>query len=125
MRFKSRMILLSIAALTASPLAMADALVNVKTEVVRYDDVRLISTVGAAVLYARVRNAAERVCGGPVDTQQIALQKRYRTCVDEAVSKAVSEVNSPLLSQYYEAKRNSATADSISKPSATAVAKAP
>ena len=124
MRFKSRMILLSIVAITASPLAMADSLVNVKTEVVRYDDIRLISTVGAAVLYGRIRSSADRVCGGPVDAQQIAAQKRYRTCVDEAVSKAVSEVNSPLLSQYYDSKRNSPAPDSISKPNATAVAKA-
>ena len=125
MRSMSRMLLLSIVAIAASPLAMADALVNVKTETVRYDDVRLISTVGAAVLYGRLRNAADRVCGGPVDGQQIAAQKRYRTCVDDAMSTAVSEVNNPLLSQYFESKRRAAPApDSINAPSATAVAKA-
>ena len=124
MRSKSRLLLLSLVAIIASPLAMADALVNVKTEVVHYDDVRLISNVGAAVLYGRLRSAAERVCGGPVDSQQIAAHKRYRICMDEAVSKAVSEVNNPLLSQYFESKRRAPAQDGISAPSATAVAKA-
>jgi len=89
---KTRMLLLALVATTVSSVATADALVNVKSEVVRCDDIRLISDVGAAVMYIRLRSAAERACGGPVDSMQIAQQKRYRTCVDDAVSTAVSEV---------------------------------
>jgi UrcA family protein len=118
------MLLLALVATTASSIATADALVNVKSEVVRYDDIRLISDVGAAVMYIRLRSAAERACGGPVDPMQIAQQKRYRTCVDDAVSTAVSEVNSPVLSRYFEKKRGAPAPGSITAPSTTAVAKA-
>jgi UrcA family protein len=107
MRTPTRMLLLSLLCSTASSLAMADALVNVKSEVVRYDDIRLISTVGAAVLYARLHGAAERACGGPLaGPPQLATQQRYRSCMQDALTKAVDEVNHPILTQYAESKRN-------------------
>ena len=59
MRSKIHMLLLSILAVCGSSLAMADTQVNVKTETVCYGDVRLISAVGAAVLYSRLHSAAE------------------------------------------------------------------
>ena len=124
MRSKTCLLLLSIVAATASSLAMADAIVNVKSEVVRYDDLRLISDVGAAVMYARLHSAADRVCGGPADSLQIAQQKRYRACVDDALSKAVADVNSPILSKYFESRRAAPVPGSIGVPSTTAVAKA-
>jgi UrcA family protein len=122
MRLNLRMFLLSVFAVVAvSPAIAADtAVVNVKTEVVRFDDLRLISTVGAAVLYARIETAADRACGGPSDNLQLAAQKRYRSCMNEAVSKAVSDVNHPILNQYYESKRRNR---STTPPSS--VAKAP
>ena len=124
MRSKTRMLLLSLVALTASSLAMADTQVNVKSEVVRYDDIRLISDVGAAVMYVRLKSAAERACGGPIDTLQISQQKRYGACVADAMSKAVSDVNSPVLSKYFESKRGAPAPGSTGAPSATAVANA-
>lgn len=125
MRSKTHMLLLSILAVTASSLAMADTSVNVKTETVRYDDLRLISTVGAAVLYGRLKGAAERVCGGPMESAQIAEQKRYRTCVDDALTKAVADVNHPLLTQFFELKRSKSVPASteVTNPSAVADAR--
>ena len=124
MRSKTRVLLLSILAVTASSLAMADALVNVKSEVVRYDDIRLISTVGAAVLYGRLHGAAVRACGGPVESLQLAQQKRYRACMDDTLSKAVADVNSPVLGKYFESRRGAPVPGGISAPSSAAVAKA-
>jgi len=124
MRSKTRMLLLSIVAMAASPLATAGSLVIVKSEVVRYDDIRLISAVGAAVLYGRLHGAAERVCGGPIDSLQVGQQKRHRACVDDALSQAVADVNSPVLSKYFESKRGAPVPGGNSAPSATAVAKA-
>lgn len=125
MRSKTRMLWLSILTSTVCSVAMADTSVAVKSETVRYDDLRLISNVGAAVLYGRLKGAAERVCGGPMESSQIAQQKRYRACVDEALAKAVADVNHPVLSQFYEIKRR---APAPSTPDATttvtAVAKA-
>ena len=103
------MLLLSLLAICGCPVAMADAPVNtqvtVKSETVRYDDVRLISAVGAAVLYNRVRAAAERACGGPLETVPLQQRQSYKHCVDDAVAKAVADVNSPMLTWYLESKR--------------------
>jgi UrcA family protein len=119
MRPGIRIFLLSMLAVSASSLAMADTSVQVKSEVVRYDDLRLISNVGAAVLYGRLKGAAERVCGGPVDNVQHGQQQRYRTCVNDTLKKAVADVNHPILTSFYDSKRNPGV------PNPNAVAKAP
>lgn len=123
MSSKIRILLFSVLALVASSFAMADSVVTVKSETVRYDDLRLISAVGAAVLYGRLHHAAERACGS-LDGKTPQLSSRYRACVDDAMSKAVADVNEPVLTKYYESKRNSPT-PTVGKPSPTAVAQAP
>jgi UrcA family protein len=106
MRLNFRMLMLSVLAVAAVSPAMANdaAVINVKSETVRFDDLRLISTVGAAVLYGRIERAADRACGGPSDNLQLAAQQRYRACMDETMSKAVSDVNHPILNAFYEGK---------------------
>jgi len=116
------MLLLSILAICCSSLAMADPEVNVKTETVRYGDVRLISAVGAAVLYSRLRSAGERACGGPLDTVPLQQRQRFKACVDEAVAKAVGDVNNPMLTWYHESKRGNTSENASS--TAAPVAKA-
>jgi len=120
MKSKIHMLLLSLVAVCGSSLALADTQVTVKSETVRYDDIRLISAVGAAVLYGRLHGAAERACGGPVDTVPLAQRVRYKACVDEAVAKAVADVNNPMLTWYQESKRgntseNASTGNSVAK----------
>jgi UrcA family protein len=116
------MFLVSALALTASSIAMADALVTVNSETVRYDDLRLTSQVGVAVLYGRLRGAAERACA-PFESQQLSAKARYRACYDEALSKAVTAVDHPGLTQYHESKRGLTPPAPV--PSVTVVAKAP
>ncbi len=127
---KTTVLLASVLA-AASPFAMADASddvkdasVNVKSEVVHYDDVRLISAVGAAVLYGRLHAAAERACGGAPDSPHLSAKQRYRACVNDALKKAVAEVNNPVLTQYYESKRGANVPRGSSVPGTTAVADA-
>jgi UrcA family protein len=126
MRSKIHMLLFSTLVVAASQFAMAGTAVTVKTEVVRYDDVRIISAVGAAVLYSRIRAAAERACGGPVDSLQLARKTRHQACVDEAVAKAVADVNNSMLTWYYDSKRGASTqhSDSTAPNNNSAVAKA-
>jgi UrcA family protein len=119
-----RTLLFAMLAAVASSVVMADSTVTVKNEVVRYDDLRLISAVGAAVLYGRLRGAAERACG-VLDGKQPQLSARYRVCVDESIAKAVAEVNEPVLTAYFESKRAAPQTPTIGKPSATAVAQTP
>jgi UrcA family protein len=119
MRTKTRVILLAFLAVAVNSVAMADGSVNVKSETVRFDDLRLISTVGAAVLYARLRGAAERVCGGPAESAQIAEQRRYRSCVDDALAKAVADVNHPVLNTYVASKRGAPAPSNATTTAAT------
>jgi UrcA family protein len=123
MRSKISVLLFSTLLTIAGSIAMADTTITVKTEVVRYDDLRLISAVGAAVLYGRLRGAAERACG-PLDGRSAAPAARYRACVDEAIAKAVAEVNEPVLSRYVESKRGVQAPSVVASPSPTAVANA-
>ena len=121
MRTKTYLLLFAFLAATASSLATADALVNVKSEVVRYDDIRLISPVGAAVLYGRLHSAAVRACGGPADgPTQLGRQQRYNACTNEALAKAVGEVNHPILTQYYESRRSATVPGAATEKSVTA-----
>jgi UrcA family protein len=121
MRSKIHMLLVSILAVCGSSLAVAtDPVITVKTETVRYDDIRLISAVGAAVLYGRIQNAAERACGGPLETVPLVQRARFKTCVDEATKKAIADVNHPMLTWYVESKRgntteNASTGGSVAK----------
>jgi len=122
MRSKIGVLLLSSLASLASTHAIADTSVTVQSEVVKYDDIRLISAVGAAVLYGRLRSAAERACGSPANKKPIDQEARFRTCVDDAVAKAVVSVNEPMLSWYHDSKRGRTNAPAPTDT--TAVAKA-
>ena len=120
MKSKIHMLLLSSVAVLGSSLAMAGDEVVVKTETVKYGDIRLISAVGAAVLYGRLASAAERACGGPLETVPLVQRQRFKQCVDDAVAKAVADVNNPMLSWYRESKRgntseNASTGGSVAK----------
>jgi len=70
---------------------------------VKYADLNLASTQGAAVLYARIRQAAKNVClqfaGGGLDVYQ-----QRAVCINQAIAGAVSHVNAPALSALYRAK---------------------
>ena len=121
--FKTSTFLAAVLAVVVSSLATADnAIVNVKTETVNYSDLRLTSKVGVAVLYGRLRGAAERACA-PLAGEQLSAKSKYRSCYDDALAKAVVAVNHPGLSEYYEEKRGVA-GTIVTVPSVTVVAKA-
>jgi UrcA family protein len=125
MRSKISMLLLSVLAVCAGSVTMAaDSRVMVKSELVRYEDIRLISAVGAAVLYGRLRAAADRTCGGPVDNLSLAQKQRYKACMDEAMANAVADVNHPVLTRFYESKRNASSAPSSTPAPSSTVANA-
>jgi UrcA family protein len=91
-----------LAAVTAG--AHADEAVNgVPARTVHYADLNLNTQAGAAVLYKRIRNAAEQVCGdvGSRDLTQAAAAK---ACVDRAIFASVHAVDSPKLMSEYRAR---------------------
>jgi UrcA family protein len=70
---------------------------------VRFADLDLSRIEGAATLYTRLRGAARQVCA-PLDGRSLKSWGRFRSCVVDALSTAVAEVDKPLLSSYYQAK---------------------
>lgn len=68
---------------------------------VRYPDLDLSKMAGAAALYSRISHAARVVCQA-FDSRQPDMTAKYDACLQQAVAKAVADVNSPLVSQYHE-----------------------
>ena len=88
----------------AGAIASANAADSVPTQAVSYGDLNLSSAQGAATLYKRIQAAARSVC--PVGGSDRELQRviSRQSCYDQAVARAVRQVNSSSLSAYYSAK---------------------
>lgn len=63
---------------------------------VNYRDLNLNTPEGAGTLLARIRAAAQRVCGTP--SERLDLQHTWQVCYDGSVNAAVAAVDSPILS---------------------------
>ena len=66
-----------------------------------YADLNLNTQAGAAVLYQRIHNAAQQVCGD-VGSRELAQAAAAKACVDRAIVASVHSVNNPhqLTSEY-------------------------
>ena len=71
--------------------------------VVRFADLDLTHSDGVAVLYRRLKDAAERVCAAR-NGRDIRSQTRYKVCWQGALSTSVGKVNQPALTAYYGAQ---------------------
>ena len=74
---------------------------EVATRTVKYGDLDLTRSAGAATLYARIRNAANAVCepamsSGARDSMLLTLR-----CKEQSIARAVADVNAPTLTSYY------------------------
>ena len=97
-------VLLAALAAGAAQVTLADTVDPVPpTLQVHYSDINLENSGGAKVLYERLITAAGLVCA-PYESPQLARAKPYRSCVRQAVSAAVADVNSPMLTSYYVSK---------------------
>jgi UrcA family protein len=100
---------ISLAAAADSALASVSQtkLVVVDRVTVSYDDLDLSAPADTRVLLTRLEKAAFRACGGDprtnVDYGMMGprLEKMYRECRVNAVSRAVVEVDAPLLTQIH------------------------
>lgn len=82
----------------------ADTLQEPRSVTVHFEDLNINSPRGAAVLYQRIRSAAEDVCGIPPSQRSLAIASRYATCVRGAIAGAVARVNRPTLTEYAAAR---------------------
>jgi UrcA family protein len=71
-------------------------------KVVSFKDLNLDTPEGAAVLYRRITSAANEVCGNP-DRYNLS-QFKLQICVKDAVSRAITQVNRPMLTSLYNEK---------------------
>jgi UrcA family protein len=71
--------------------------------VVKYGDLDLSTSQGAAVLYNRIHFAAEGVCSS-LNGRDLSSKAHWEICVKQAITGAVTTVNRPTLSLVYAAK---------------------
>ena len=64
------------------------------SKTVTYGDLNLDSAQGASVLYARLHHAALEVCS-PLESKELSLRNAWQTCVNNALTSAVTQVNKP------------------------------
>ena len=87
----------------ALPAAAADSLEPLK-ETVKFGDLDISHPKGAAVLYGRIRAAAEKVCSPYDRGGGLSAKMHLNACINKAVAGAVTVVNEPALLAVYIAK---------------------
>jgi UrcA family protein len=102
-----QMAMAGVAAICLASTTMAahadDASADAPTRTVHYADLNLNTPAGVSVLYKRIRNAAEQVCGD-VNSRQLDLAKAAQACVSHAVYVSVHAVNNVRLTNEYNAR---------------------
>jgi UrcA family protein len=93
-------------ALLLSSLSAAAAAVELgefATRTVCFADLDLTRSAGVAVLYARIQSAAREVCE-PLIARALESVERSHRCTEQAIARAVADVNAPALTSHYLAK---------------------
>jgi UrcA family protein len=70
---------------------------------VKYADLDIATSVGAATLYRRIQFAADNVCW-QMYSNEAAYRRNKERCLQQVIARAVSQVNQPMLTAAYEAK---------------------
>jgi len=72
---------------------------------VRFSDLNLNTPEGASVLYKRITTAAKEVCDVFDDSIfPHSHEAQVNVCIDEAITRAVVQINRPMLTNLYKAK---------------------
>ena len=76
---------------------------NIASLTVKFVDLDVSRPEGAVRLYDRIRSAAVSVCGR-FDLGAITRQADFYACVDDAIARAVAQVDSPALNAVHSMK---------------------
>jgi UrcA family protein len=102
--YSKNIALAMVAALGVASLAIGahadESVGRVPARTVHYADLNLNTQAGAEVLYKRIRNAAEQVCGN-VGSRQWVEAMAARACVNQAVAASIGAVNNLRLTNTY------------------------
>jgi UrcA family protein len=109
-RFKLKFILsCALAGMIAGPVSALGApsgkLDEQYSRKVQYGDLDLSRNAGVATLFSRINIAAREVCE-PLDVVIASLLRQRYDCRQDAVARAVADVNAPLLTSYFLEKIN-------------------
>ncbi|HTD74028.1 MAG TPA: UrcA family protein [Steroidobacteraceae bacterium] len=72
---------------------------------VKYADLDLNRDADVAALFSRIKTAARQVCQ-PMDVFFLNLARQQYSCSQDAIARAVADVNAPLLTSYSLEKTN-------------------
>jgi UrcA family protein len=75
---------------------------------VKYADLTVSNSDGAAALYDRIQRAASQVCR-PFDGRELSRKAHMDACVHKAIADAVAKVNQPALFAVYSARNGQPT----------------
>ena len=96
-------------AILAGPVSAVAAIIEQSNEpptrVVKFGDLDLSRSEGAAALYSRINAAAREVCQ-PLSVWALRLLVQSNECRHQAIAQAVAEVNSSTLTKYYQTNTN-------------------
>ena len=77
--------------------ATAQSIDQAASVTVSYADLDIDRSAGATVLLHRLEAAAVKACGGMPDVRLLAQVAAFERCRRESVSRAVAQINSPML----------------------------
>ena len=104
-----------VAVLAAAPLGLTwagNAHQDAPSVSVNFADLDVGRPEGVAMLYRRIRGAAEQVCHPLHPQRQLAFMPRYEVCLQRAVADAVARSNLPALTRL-AAERNGSRATAM------------
>jgi UrcA family protein len=70
--------------------------------VLRFGELDINHGPGAAIMVARIRQAAETVCGPDLGQIDLGSRSRYRACVQASAGAAVRRLDAPLVTAVYQ-----------------------
>jgi UrcA family protein len=100
MKNLTTMIAVASFALSVGTIARADSTPEFRSVTVKYADVNTANDEGAALLYQRLASAAKSVCRDFEPGRRLELMAQYKSCVHNAISNAVADVDSPAVTAY-------------------------
>ena len=89
--------LAAVTTLSCAAPALAQASDTVPSVTVKYSDLNIGSRGGAQVLLKRIDAAANTACGGAPDIRELSRLASFEACRRSAIARAVTAVDSPVL----------------------------
>jgi len=95
----------SFAILVACVLTVSNAVADeqVRSETIKFADLKVNTAAGAEALYHRIYGAAQRVCG--YEATSVWSQTVWQNCVRPTVDATVAKANNPLLTALHTGRK--------------------